>query len=88
MRLRIWFRKIYDELGMQPCTSVFYPAGCVEKAKTGNDKRFRDPEWTENPYFNLLRDTYLVTAALDMAIAQRSPAGVIHHSDQLTTCRR
>ena len=26
--------------------------------------------------------TSLVTAALDMAITQRSPAGVIHHSDQ------
>jgi len=26
--------------------------------------------------------TSLVTAALDMAIAQRAPAGVIHHSDQ------
>ncbi|MFZ4121975.1 MAG: class I poly(R)-hydroxyalkanoic acid synthase [Caulobacterales bacterium] len=27
------------------------------------DKRFRDPEWTTNPAFSLMRETYLATAA-------------------------
>ena len=28
------------------------------------DKRFRDPEWTANPAFSLMRETYLATAAM------------------------
>jgi polyhydroxyalkanoate synthase len=28
------------------------------------DKRFRDPEWSTNPAFSLMRDTYLATAAM------------------------
>jgi polyhydroxyalkanoate synthase subunit PhaC len=36
--------------------------GNSEPPKPVNDKRFRDPEWADNPYFSLLRDTYLTTA--------------------------
>ena len=37
------------------------PAGpAVEPAKT--DKRFRDPEWTENPVFDVMKQSYLITS--------------------------
>ncbi len=31
-------------------------------AKLAKDKRFRDPAWTENPAFDVMRQSYLVTA--------------------------
>ncbi|HYD26649.1 class I poly(R)-hydroxyalkanoic acid synthase [Brevundimonas sp.] len=37
-------------------------AGEEAPAAPGKDKRFKDPAWTENPMFDVMRQSYLVTA--------------------------
>jgi polyhydroxyalkanoate synthase len=37
-------------------------SGAAPEGEPSRDKRFRDPEWSANPYFSLMRDTYLATS--------------------------
>ncbi|MEJ0023841.1 MAG: class I poly(R)-hydroxyalkanoic acid synthase [Alphaproteobacteria bacterium] len=36
------------------------------------DKRFADPDWRENPYFNLMRETYLATSQWIVDLVDRA----------------
>ncbi|MGE0830676.1 MAG: class I poly(R)-hydroxyalkanoic acid synthase [Hyphomonadaceae bacterium] len=39
---------------------------------TPRDKRFRDPEWSANPAFAMMRDTYLATAEFMVNLVERT----------------
>jgi polyhydroxyalkanoate synthase len=57
----LWRR--YSEIWVQNAAKwmgAMSGAPAVEEAV--RDKRFRDPEWSANPYFSLMRDTYLATS--------------------------
>ncbi len=38
------------------------PAAAADKPGAKPDKRFKDPEWTENPVFDVMRQSYLITS--------------------------
>jgi polyhydroxyalkanoate synthase len=52
---------------MELMTGHTPPAG-----EAPRDKRFRDPEWRTNPYFSLLRETYLTTAQWIMDLVNQA----------------
>jgi polyhydroxyalkanoate synthase len=51
--LDIWSRSVKRFSGEPPAP---------EDKQEAKDKRFADPEWSENPFFDALRQTYLATA--------------------------
>lgn len=44
----------------------------MEATSLNRDKRFRDPEWTANPAFSLMRETYLATAAMIASLVDKA----------------
>jgi polyhydroxyalkanoate synthase len=44
----------------------------MENLAPNRDKRFRDPEWTANPAFSLMRETYLATASFISSLVERT----------------
>ena len=48
----LWASTTRRAAGEQPAPS----------AKSGGDKRFKDPAWSENPMFDMMRQSYLVTS--------------------------
>jgi polyhydroxyalkanoate synthase len=51
--LDIWSRSVKRLSGEQPA---------ADETQEPQDKRFADPEWSENPFFDALRQTYLATS--------------------------
>ena len=49
----------YMDLG---ATTTRRAAGEAPPAAPSTDKRFKDPAWSENPMFDMMRQSYLVTA--------------------------
>ena len=41
-------------------------------ASTSKDNRFKDPAWTENLYFDLMRQSYLITSHWAENLVERS----------------
>jgi polyhydroxyalkanoate synthase subunit PhaC len=44
----------------------------MENLAPNRDKRFRDPEWTANPAFSLMRETYLTTASFITSLVEKA----------------
>ncbi len=44
----------------------------MESMAPNRDKRFRDPEWSANPAFSLMRETYLATAAFITSMVDKA----------------
>ena len=55
----LWMR--YTSIWQEHATR-WMSGGAEPETNAKTDKRFRDPEWQGNPYFALLKDTYLATA--------------------------
>ncbi|MET0183566.1 MAG: hypothetical protein ABW199_11840, partial [Caulobacterales bacterium] len=67
----IWMRYTQAALTGAPLTSI----------QVGSrDKRFKDPEWSANPHFGMLRETYLATADFITTLVER--ADVDHRTKQ------
>ena len=68
---QLWMR--YAQIWQDHATRWMLGAGAqASGAPPSRDKRFRDPEWGDNPYFSLLRDTYLATSEWITGLVDRA----------------
>jgi polyhydroxyalkanoate synthase len=64
------FVKDYTAAGKKFMENLFFPNKKDESEKV-KDKRFKSEEWKKNPYFELLRDLYLINAKnLNQAVSE------------------
>ncbi|MBI5614681.1 MAG: class I poly(R)-hydroxyalkanoic acid synthase [Gammaproteobacteria bacterium] len=65
--LRIWQQTARHFAGADAPDALATPKG---------DRRFRDPQWTENPFFDYLKQVYLLVAETVMQLVSRGKAGL------------
>jgi polyhydroxyalkanoate synthase len=67
---QLWMR--YAQIWQDHAARWMLGASAAAGGAAPRDKRFRDPEWGENPYFSLLRDTYLATSEWITSLIDRA----------------
>ena len=56
--------------------------GAGRRSPTRRDKRFADPEWSPNQFFDFLKQAYLLTTRLGRASGRRTPTALDPHTRQ------